>query len=121
MALFADHLRSTLGTNLINAALTGYMRLFVPTLGTNTVAARTRARLGAATAPASPSACPTSEDASSANLALANTTSLTSPAACIGTAIVALLPKSVTKELLKHNLSLSFPEAVTFCNRSASI
>jgi hypothetical protein len=37
----ADHLRPALGTDTVNAALTGYMRFFMPTLGVgaNTVAA----------------------------------------------------------------------------------
>jgi hypothetical protein len=40
LILLADHLRPALGTGSVNAALTGYVRLFLPALGTNAVAVR---------------------------------------------------------------------------------
>jgi hypothetical protein len=49
--LLPDHLRPTFGTGTVNAALTGYMRFFMPALGVraNTVAAWAGAGFVAAT------------------------------------------------------------------------
>ncbi|MBU4225698.1 MAG: hypothetical protein KKC71_07745 [Chloroflexi bacterium] len=43
--LFANHLRPALGTGSVNAALAGHVRLLVPALGANAVAAGARAGL----------------------------------------------------------------------------
>ncbi len=55
MKLFAYHSRSTLGTDTVNAALTSYMRFFMPALwiGANAVPAWTGAGFVTAAAAAS--------------------------------------------------------------------
>jgi threonine/homoserine/homoserine lactone efflux protein len=96
---------TTIGADLVNAALASYVGHFLAALRADTVAAGARAGLVTAATLACSTACATTKAASVSTLALARIAPLAAPASWIGAAFIALLSKSITEELLKHNLS----------------